>query len=76
MTNPIPKSGAATHIKRGLRIPDIVETTGLCRSKIYEAIAAGDLKVRKYGRATVALAEDVDAFMHAMPEVRPRLPAA
>jgi excisionase family DNA binding protein len=33
------------------RIPDAVRTTGLCRSKIYELINAGELRVLHFGRA-------------------------
>ena len=34
-----------------LRIPDAAERLGLSRSSVYELIAAGELKVVRYGRA-------------------------
>ncbi len=36
-----------------VRIPDAIRLTGICRSKLYELIASGDLETIKLGRSTL-----------------------
>ena len=42
---------------------------GIGRTKLYEAIAAGSLKARKYGKRTIVLRSDLQAFLAALPVV-------
>ncbi|WP_084356229.1 helix-turn-helix domain-containing protein [Novosphingobium lentum] len=36
-----------------VRIPDAIRLTGICRSKLYELMASGDLETIKLGRSTL-----------------------
>jgi excisionase family DNA binding protein len=55
---------------RAYRITDVCETTGLGRTTIYAALRDGHLRARKFGRTTVVLADDLDAFLKALPPAR------
>ncbi len=46
-----------------LMIPEVVQATGYSRSFIYEAIAAGSLKVVRKGRTIRVRAEDLKAWI-------------
>ncbi len=46
-----------------LKIPEAVQATGYSRSFIYEAIAAGSLKVVRKGRTIRVRAEDLKAWI-------------
>jgi len=52
-----------------LRIPQVVEATGLCRAMIYRAIKKGALPIRKVGRATLITCDDLNAWLASMPVV-------
>jgi excisionase family DNA binding protein len=56
---------------RALRIDQVCAQTGLGRTSVYNAIASGALTARKFGRATVVLASDLEAWLQALPAVRP-----
>ncbi|MDA1129644.1 MAG: helix-turn-helix domain-containing protein [Chloroflexi bacterium] len=45
------------------RVPELVKVTGYSRSFIYEAIAAGSLKVVRKGRTVRITAEDLRAWI-------------
>ena len=45
------------------RVPEVVKTTGYSRSFIYEAIAAGKLKVIRKGRTVRITAADLQAWI-------------
>jgi excisionase family DNA binding protein len=45
------------------RIVDATRATGLCRSKIYELIAAGELQTAHFGRAVRITAESLQALI-------------
>ena len=45
------------------RIADVVHATGLCRSKIYELIAAGELETAHFGRAVRVTAESLHTLI-------------
>ena len=47
------------------RIPEVVQATGYSRSFIYEAIAAGTLKVKRKGRTIRVSTEDMNAWIEA-----------
>lgn len=53
--------------KLAYTIPELVSASGAGRSKIYEEIAAGRLKVRKLGKRTLALHEDATAWLQSLP---------
>ena len=46
-----------------LRIPEVVQATGYSRSFLYEAIAAGSLKVGRKGRTIRVAAADLTAWI-------------
>jgi excisionase family DNA binding protein len=53
--------------REGLSVPEACEVAGLGRTKLYEAIAAGELKARKYGKRRIILREDLCAFLSGLP---------
>jgi len=48
--------------REGLSIPEACRVAGIGRTKLYEAIAAGKLKARKYGKRRIILRDDLRAF--------------
>ena len=50
-----------------LQIPDAVKLSGIGRSSIYEAIRDGRLPIRKAGRRTLILADDLRRFVSTLP---------
>jgi len=48
-----------------IRIPDVMDMTGLCRSTVYELIASGEIDAAKVGRSTVVFIESVERFLEA-----------
>ena len=56
--------------KLGLTIAEAAFAAGIGRSRLYEAIAAGQLTARKFGARTVILRSDLDRFLDALPAVR------
>jgi hypothetical protein len=70
--DPTPQpSDASTDCRRALRISEVVVSTGLGRTTIYDAIRCGRLLARKCGRSTVILVADLEAFLISLPEARP-----
>nr|WP_248458912.1 helix-turn-helix domain-containing protein [Sphingopyxis sp. MSC1_008] len=53
-----------------IRISEVVRTTGLSRTKIYELIADGEIEAAKVGRATLVFVASLRSFLRAHP--RPR----
>jgi len=53
-------------------LPDFLKLAGIGRTKAYEEINAGRLKVRKNGNRTIVLAADARAWLEALPELAPR----
>lgn len=51
-------------------VADAVRASGLSRTRLYEALAAGDLKARKAGRRTLIARSDLEAFLAALPAYR------
>ena len=54
---------ATTVAKRAFSIPEIVQMSGICRSRIYLEMKENRLRRRKVGRRSVVLAGDFDAWM-------------
>ena len=48
-----------------IRIPDVMDMTGLCRSTVYELIASGEIDAAKVGRSTVVFIESVELVLQA-----------
>lgn len=56
--------------REGLSIADACTVAGIGRTKIYQAIADGELVARKYGKRTLILRTDLQAFLASLPTVR------
>lgn len=52
-----------------LQIPDAVKISGLGRSSIYKAIQDGRLPIRKAGKRTLILADDLRRFICDLPTI-------
>ena len=50
-------------------VEDFAASTGLGRTRLYEAIKNRQLRARKYGKRTIILAEDGRAFLASLPEL-------
>jgi excisionase family DNA binding protein len=46
-----------------LSIEEARTATGIGRTKLYAAINAGQLKARKFGKRTIILRDDLNAFL-------------
>lgn len=46
-----------------MSIEDVRVITGIGRTKIYQAINSGKLQARKFGKRTIILKDDLDAFL-------------
>jgi excisionase family DNA binding protein len=55
--------------REGLSILEACTVAGIGRTKIYEAIAIGNLKARKYGKRTIILRSDLQNFLSGLPVV-------
>jgi excisionase family DNA binding protein len=54
-----------------LQVHDAVRVSGLGRSSLYEAIRNGRLPIRKAGRRTLILADDLKRFVESLPSAKP-----
>ncbi len=52
----------------GLSIEESCQVSGIGRTKIYEAIGAGELIAKKAGRRTIILPKDLEAYLESLPE--------
>ena len=52
-----------------LRIPEVCESLGLSRSKVYTLIAAGDLPVVRVGKSVRVTAEDLSLWIAKLSEL-------
>lgn len=55
--------------REGLSVGEACSIAGIGRTKIYEAIAEGKLKARKYGKRTIILRNDLNGFLSSLPVV-------
>jgi excisionase family DNA binding protein len=53
-------------MKISLTIEEVCAATGLGRTKIYEAIGAGALPAKKWGKRTLVLKSDLEAFLSSL----------
>ena len=49
--------------KEGLSITEACAVAGIGKTKLYEAIGAGQLEARKYGKRTLILRDDLRRFL-------------
>jgi excisionase family DNA binding protein len=56
-------NGTAASSRLSYRISEFSQATGICRSRLYEEIAAGRLRTVKFGRSTLIFADDANAFL-------------
>jgi excisionase family DNA binding protein len=54
----------------GLTLGEASVVSGIGRTKLYEAIARGELIARKYGSRTIVLKSDLLRFLTSLPEVQ------
>ena len=59
-----------------ISITEASKRSGLGRTSIYGAIGRGELKVKKLGRRSLILVDDLKAWIVAMPEAKPSKIAA
>ncbi len=62
--------------KLAFSINEAVEVSGRSRTMVYEALKHGRLVARKDGRRTIILADDLRAWLEALPRYVPQTPAA
>jgi excisionase family DNA binding protein len=53
--------------REGLSISEACAVAGIGRTKIYQAITAGNLKARKCGKRTLVLRDDLREFLASLP---------
>jgi excisionase family DNA binding protein len=59
--------------KMAYSIDEFAELSNICRDKLYAAIRAGTLRVRRSGRRTLVLREDGRDFLAGLPVIDPRV---
>jgi excisionase family DNA binding protein len=61
--------------KQGLSVNEACAVAGIGKTKLYQAIGAGQLACRKFGKRTIVLREDLNRFLAALPltnvEIKP-----
>lgn len=50
-----------------LTVPEVVQASGLARSRIYEALRDGKLVARKAGRRTLIMVADLETYLADLP---------
>ncbi len=56
--------------KEGLSITEACSLAGIGRTRLYEAIANGSLRARKFGKRTLVLRTDLQDFLNHLPTVQ------
>ena len=56
-------------LKRLLTVQEAIFSYGLGRSKFYQEVAAGRIRLRKCGRRTLVAADDMEAWAAGLPVV-------
>jgi excisionase family DNA binding protein len=56
--------------KLSYSIPEAVQITGICRSRLYQEIGQGRLRMIKCGRRSAILADDLRQWLHTLPEAK------
>jgi excisionase family DNA binding protein len=55
--------------REGLSVVEACAIAGIGRTKIYQAIAEGSLRARKYGKRRIILRDDLRKFLFELPTV-------
>ena len=55
--------------KEGLSVTEACSIAGVGKTKLYEAISAGQLMARKCGKRTIILRADLHQFLSSLPTV-------
>jgi excisionase family DNA binding protein len=63
-------------LELAISIIEASRRAGVGRSSIYEAIGRGELPLRKNGRRSLILVDDLKAWVAALPEAKPTRNAA
>ena len=53
--------------KLSYSIPEAVSATGICRSRLYEEIRSGRLRLVKCGRRSTIIADDLQQWLRSLP---------
>jgi excisionase family DNA binding protein len=53
--------------REGLSVFEACAVAGIGRTKLYEAIATGDLVARKFGKRRIILRDDLRQFLEGLP---------
>lgn len=53
--------------REAVSIAEAASMSGVGRTRLYSAISAGDLRARKFGRRTIILLSDLQAFLASLP---------
>ncbi len=61
--------------KLSYSIPEAVQITGTGRSRIYQEVGQGRLRMIKCGRRSAILADDLRQWLHTLPEAKHRYDA-
>ena len=61
--------------KLSYSIVEAAQITGICRSRLYEEIGIGKLRMVKCGRRSAILAADLQHWLNSLPEAKPHLSA-
>lgn len=48
-------------------VSDVLKLVGISRSKFYQLVNAGQIKVRKIGNRTIILARDLNTWLDSLP---------
>jgi len=49
-------------------VTQVMDRLGLCRVAVYKAIKSGQLSARKFGKRTLILERDLQAFIESLPK--------
>ena len=60
-----------TESRLAYAVSEVATVAALGRSTVYAAIRRGELTARKSGRRTVVLAADLEAWLRALPPIKP-----
>ena len=55
-----------------ITIVEAARRSGLSRSSIYQAIGRGELRLKKSGRRSLILTDDLKAWIDALPDAKPK----
>jgi len=56
--------------KLGYSIPALAEAADVSRSKLYEELAAGRLKAKKFGSRTIIPADEAKRWLDSLPDLQ------